>query len=231
MIIWNKDSELSTLNEVPGYGTWKRQINNFLNKDYNQTNTFNDKNIINCPVDHEPNADTVCRFDLRENLQGCAAQGKDHFGYSSGRPCLYLKLNRIVGVPNQPYNDSNNLPKEMPEELKMHIGKQRDKNQVWVHCQGENAADREIVNGNIEYFPKTRGFPAKYFPYKGQLYYQSPVVAIRLKNIPVGQLVHIECRAWAKNIGYVRMHRIGMVHFEIFMLDNATGEMFNYDSY
>lgn len=42
----------------------------------------------------------------------------------------------------------------------------------------------------------------------------------------IGQLLHIECRAWARNIGYDRMKRVGMVHFELMMLDNKTAKKY-----
>ncbi len=52
------------------------------------------------------------------------------YGYNLGQPCIYLKLNRIYGVENVYYNDTSDLPDDMPDSLKAHIAKQADKNQV-----------------------------------------------------------------------------------------------------
>ena len=94
------------------------------------------------------------------------------------------------------------LPELMPATLKAHIKAQTDKDQVWVECHGEYPADIEGL-GDIKYFPATQGFPAKYFPYLGKTKpYQSPLIAVQFANAKANQLLHVECRAWAKNIGY-----------------------------
>ena len=95
-----------------------------------------------------------------------------------------------------------------------------------MDCHGENPADVEAL-GPMSYYPASRGFPSQYFPYYNQRHYQSPVVAVQFKQPTKGQLLHVECRAWAKNIGYNRMDRIGMVHFELFIMDNELAEEYN----
>ena len=100
-----------------------------------------------------------------------------------------------------------------------------------MNCEGENPADREAM-GTIEYHPKTRGFPGHFFPYKGDNdthKYESPLVAVRFKNPRVGQLLHVECRGWAKNIEYNRMDRKGMVRFELLVLDDDHADVFGTD--
>ena len=59
-----------------------------------------------------------------------------------------------------------------------------------------------------------------------QEHYESPLIAVRFENPAMGQLLHIECRAWAKNIRYERMDRIGMAHFELFILDTEMTETY-----
>ena len=59
-----------------------------------------------------------------------------------------------------------------------------------------------------------------------QEHYESPLVAVKFKNPAQGQLLHVECRAWAKNIKYNKMDRIGMTHFELFILDNDMAETY-----
>ena len=59
-----------------------------------------------------------------------------------------------------------------------------------------------------------------------QEHYESPLIAVRFENPAMGQLLHIECRAWAANIRYDRMDRIGMAHFELFILDTEMTETY-----
>jgi len=153
----------------------------------------------------------------KDDLGPC---GMGSYGYDEGKPCIFLKLNKIYGLEHDFYNDTAELPKEMPDSLKTHIGAQADKNQVWVDCQPKKIADKEgLPVDQIKYYPATRGFPKKFFPFKGEEGYRSPLVAVQFepKSSAKGQLLHIECRAWAKNIGYNRRDKIGINSLEILM--------------
>ena len=69
-------------------------------------------------------------------------------------------------------------------------------NMVWLHCDGENAPDKEAI-GTVSYTP-WRGFPGYFFPYYNQLGYLQPIVMVQLKNPTPAVLINIECTAWAK---------------------------------
>ena len=153
-------------------------------------------------------------FDLKK-LGVC---GREPYGYKDGTPCVYLKLNRVYGIENEVFEK---LPEDMPETLKTHIEAQKDQKQVWVECHGENPADIEGL-GEIKYFPESQGFPAKHFPFKNQKGYQSPLVAVQFLNAAQRQMLHIECRAWAANIGYNRRHKIGINRFGLLILDESS---------
>merc|ERR1712156_884888 len=105
------------------------------------------------------------------------------YGYDQGKPCVYLKLNKIYGVKNEIFPDAIKdvvvEGKKIPDELVNVINLEPDKDQVWVECHGEYPADVEAL-GN--------------------------------------QLLHVECRAWAKNIGYNKRDRIGINHLELLIL-------------
>lgn len=218
MIQYNKESEADD-GEIAGYGGWVERAKSFLD-------TYDDSKGKDCSAGDGVDADSItdfCKFKV-SSLGNCASA---NYGFDQGKPCVFLKLNKIYGVENDPYNDVTDLPENMPEELKAHIGKQADKNQVWIECHGEYPADKESL-GEIKYFPASRGFPAYYFPYKNQKGYQSPVVAVQFENAKPNQLLHVECRAWAKNIGYNKRDRIGINHMEIHILDNqSAGEINN----
>jgi sodium/potassium-transporting ATPase subunit beta len=54
--------------------------------------------------------------------------------------------------------------------------------------------------------------------------YISPLIAVQFANAKQNQLLHVECRAWAKNIGYNKRDRIGINHLELLILSNAAAK-------
>jgi len=209
MIAFNKDKKDAQgkphdANYVAGYEGWANRTKEFL----------------------APYADCVgahC-FPLSQLGTACSTYP---YGYDQGKPCVYLKLNKIYGLKNTPYEvaDLDNpelLAKDMPKTLKTHIKSAADKKQVWIECHGEYPADIEGL-GAINYFPAAQGFPDRYFPYMGKKEpYQSPLIAVQFANAKHNQLLHIECRAWAKNIGYSKRDRIGINHMELLILDTDS---------
>jgi len=150
--------------------------------------------------------------------------GTPPYGFDQGKPCVYLKLNKIYGLKNENFKDGE-LPENMPATLKSHIGSQTDKDQTWVECHGEYPGDIEAL-GKIKYFPATQGFEDKFFPYLGKTKdYISPLIAVQFANARQNQLLHVECRAWAKNIGYNKRDRIGINHLELLILSDAAAKV------
>jgi len=215
MIMFNYETAQSSPKDVvPGYAGWVNRTDTFL-QPYNKAAD----NAVDCAAGQQPEAGSFCRFDLAS--LGSCAQG--NHGFDSNSPCLILKLNKIFGLVPDFYTkeDAAELPEDMPDMVKNNINGAEQK--VWVSCQGENPADKEGM-AEFEYFPADAGFPAQYFPYTNQKNYQSPLVAVKLNKVEVGQLLHIECRAWAKNINYNRRDRVGIVHFELMVHDTNTAE-------
>lgn len=136
-------------------------------------------NQKNCDFDSKPNKKQVCKLDL-DNFGECSR--KYAYGYNNSAPCIFLKLNRIFGWEPEYYNNTKDLPTEMPQTLKDHIASldEKKRNQVWVSCQGEDGSDKEIL-GDIEYFP-TRGFPSYFYPYLNVKNYVSPLVAVKFRR-------------------------------------------------
>ena len=119
---------------------------------------------------------------------------------------------------------------ELPKTLKHHIIKTWEENckgragreencpelnMVWLHCDGENDADKENI-GSVSYTP-WRGFPAYFYPYYNQLGYLQPVVMVQLKNPTPGVLINIQCTAWANFIEHDSQTMRGSVHIEFLM--------------
>lgn len=194
------------------YLYWKNLLDEFLSP-YNATVGQNQK-VCNFNQPQDPNK--VCIVDL-ETFGPCTA--KNEYGYNKGRPCVFLKLNKIFDWVPDYYDDVNDLPEDMPEDLVAHI-KALDvtqRQQVWISCKGQHSLDRENV-GTINYFP-ARGLPSYYYPFRNQPGYLSPLVAVQFESLKVNELLNVECRAWAKNIiynGKVR-DRMGSVTFQLFV--------------
>ena len=207
------------------YGVWTKQTSEISNSFYNFQNELR-QFYMHCIRKQEDRMrfyaeGKFCQFDITK-LGPCV---EGNHGFDSASPCLILKLNKIFGLEHE-YHEDTALPEEMPAELKYRIGAATDKNQVWVSCKAEFPADKEGVE-SLELFPKDGGFPSYYFPYLKQENYQSPLVAVRINNITPGQLIHVECRAWAKNIKYNRRDRVGIVRFEVMNHNDQTTEEVN----
>jgi sodium/potassium-transporting ATPase subunit beta len=175
------------------------------------------KNQKICDFDNLPGANQVCALVV-DDFGPCSTQQGYSFNKSS--PCIFLKLNRIYGWEPEYYDDINDLPEEMPDDLKSYITSlpEIQRKQIWVSCKGEFPNDVENV-GKIEYIP-TRGFPSYFYPFTNTQGYLSPLVAVRFARPKLNQIINVECRSWAKNIIYQGgRDRRGSVHFEL-MVDS-----------
>ncbi|KAI8772349.1 sodium/potassium-transporting ATPase subunit beta-1 [Biomphalaria glabrata] len=149
--------------------------------------------------------DKACVFlpEVLGNL--CVKQ--QNYGYDDGQPCILLKLNRIVDwVPEEYTADT------VPDLLK-DTWKEDDPWWIYVKCDGDDDASRENM-GDLLYFPAP-GFHFKYYPFRNQQGYRSPLVFLRMDNPRPGALLFITCRAFAKNIEHDKTENIGQVRFEL----------------
>ncbi|KAJ8920640.1 hypothetical protein NQ315_004779 [Exocentrus adspersus] len=198
------------------YEVWEQNLLRFLDKYYVPSKIAKGNGQVKqCSYSDFPSVGEVCEVSVRD-WEEC---NKDlHFNYHKNSPCIFVKLNKIYGWTPEYYDDPYDLPKEMPESLVKHIrsiNNTRERQNVWVSCEGENPADKEYL-GPVTYYPKDiQGFPGYYFPYLNSEGYLSPLVAIKFERPISGIVINIECRAWAKNIRYSRLERTGSVHFEL----------------
>ncbi|XP_028988407.1 sodium/potassium-transporting ATPase subunit beta-3-like [Betta splendens] len=94
----------------------------------------------------------VCRF-RRDSLNSCSGLVDTTFGFAEGKPCILLKMNRIIGL--KPRGDP------------------------YINCTTKNK-DAQVP---IMYYPGEGRFDKMYFPYygkKAQENYLQPVVAVKL---------------------------------------------------
>ncbi|XP_017069900.1 sodium/potassium-transporting ATPase subunit beta-1 [Drosophila eugracilis] len=186
---------------------WIELIDDFL-RDYNHTEG---REMKHCGFGQVHDPTDVCVVNT-ELFGGCSKA--NNYGYKTNQPCIFLKLNKIYGWKPDVYDEEQ---KDMPDELKKVINgtKKEERQQIWVSCNGHLGKDKEHFQ-NIGYFP-SQGFPSYYYPYLNQNGYLSPLVAVQFNSPPKGQMLDVECRAWAKNIDYsgsVR-DRKGSVTFQI----------------
>lgn len=153
------------------------------------------------PYDSDPGERKVCRFKL-EWLGNCSGINDDSYGYKDGKPCVIIKLNRVLGFkPKPPKNESS----ETSAVLKY------NPYVLPVQCTGKRDEDKEKI-GTVEYFGLGghAGFPLQYYPYYGKLLqpkYLQPLLAVQFTNLTVDTEVRIECKAFGENIGYSEKDR------------------------
>ncbi|CAH0726363.1 unnamed protein product, partial [Brenthis ino] len=209
-LIWYKGTGYDS------YKYWEDQLKDFLSVYKRKGQTAGaGEHIHPCKFNATTPPGKVCDVDV-SGLKPCVEE--NHFSFHKSSPCIFLKLNRIYGWVPEFYDGIENLPEDMPVDLKSHIKNityynSKLANMVWVSCHGETPADQENI-GPISYFP-FQGFPGYYYPYNNAEGYLSPLVAVHLQRPRTGILINIECRAWAKNIKYNRRERLGVVHFEL----------------
>ena len=195
--LFSKDSNLISFSRnhredrgnVLGWGFWAIEAKSFLTSNYENANLTNDNST-------------------RFNTSLLGPCNTAFYGYDQGKPCVFLKLNKIYGLENIPFNDSSQLPEDMSQNLKKVVLKQEDRNNVWVNCQGKSSNDVEDL-GPMKYYPSNQGFPINYFPYFNQKGYESPLVAVQFLSPKLNVRIRIVCKAWAKNINHDRNKKHG----------------------
>jgi len=168
-------------------------------------------------------------FDPKTTLGPC---GSFPYGYVGEhvKPCIYIKLNKIWGWQPRPvqcksdWEEYGSWSPECPPNLRKHLKSaaaiEAGEENIWIDCNGRNAADKEALEGRITYYPASRAIPISYFPYLGERGgldegFHSPLVAIQVEPATRGQLVHIECRAFYSGVRHDAKEKLGLVQFEV----------------
>lgn len=204
---------------------------------------------IDCTIDNEDSLgyrDTIgkfCRFNRTTLSDPCQ---NFPYGYAKGddfKPCVFLKLNRIMDLKPKPINGSNVNEQDASlledpsskiflDELKAAVPPYPAK--VFIKCEGAYPADKEALKGNMKMFPPSPGLtnaaaiPLKYFPYdqfrKGRN--ESPLVAIQFSNLAKnpGRLIHIICKSYYDGVVHSKKKKAGLVKFEIYLNDEPASD-------
>lgn len=143
----------------------------------------------------------ACRF--RRSWLGSCAGDTDNpsFGFADGKPCLIVKLNRIVNFRPRAPSDNQSLPILLQPKFQSNL--------IPIFCTSKKKEDETRV-GEIKYFGFGGGFPLQYYPYYGKLLqpqYLQPLVAIQFVNLTVDSELRIECKVYGENIDYSEKDR------------------------
>ncbi|XP_063161726.1 sodium/potassium-transporting ATPase subunit beta-1 [Candoia aspera] len=146
--------------------------------------------------DGSPGALPSCKF-FRSWLGNCSGVEDPTFGYQDGKPCVIIKLNRVLGfVPKPLPNDS--IPSELLAKYNPNV--------IPILCTAKKTDEVNKI-GPVEYYGLHGfgGFPLQYYPYYGktlQKEYLQPLVAVQFTNLTIDMELRIECKAYAQNIKY-----------------------------
>lgn len=117
----------------------------------------------------------ACQF-RRSLLKNCSGIEDPHFGFSHGKPCILIKINRIVG-----FEAGSGTP-------------------ITVSCGTYKGIGSDL--GTVNFYPENY-FDLMYFPYYGKLThvnYTSPLVAMHFTEVTPNHDVTIECKINGKYI-------------------------------
>ncbi|XP_072282793.1 sodium/potassium-transporting ATPase subunit beta-1 [Pyxicephalus adspersus] len=169
-----------------------RQSDPLIFKDCSETpSTYMDQG----PISPENGKKLSCKFK-REWLGSCSGLQDPSFGFKEGRPCVIIKLNRIVGYKPKPPQNAT-FPGVPGASYNPFV--------IPIICAGKKEDDQPKI-GNVEYFGMSGigGFPLNYYPYYGKLLqpdYLQPLIAVQF-NVTLDTEVRIECKAFGDNIHY-----------------------------
>jgi len=180
--------------------------------------------LKDCTSEDRANYSVGCFFDV-SNINSVCNNETDEFGYSIGQPCVFLRLNKIIGwQPLGTLFDGTNSSNEFEfSQIGNHLKTTQTtfdvtNQNIPISCEPETDADYDNVN-NITFYPST-GVPSYYYPYWNQVAYQPPGVMAQF-DIKPGVVVMLWCKFWTKVTQHDYTDLQGSVHIELFLMNNV----------
>ncbi|KAL6115576.1 atp1b1 [Pungitius sinensis] len=204
-------SEVSfNLNDVETYLPYTKALKDFMAK-YNEDLQKDQMKFEDCgnePADYKNRGDLesdvgirkACRFS-RQLLGPCSGLEDPDFGFKEGKPCIIVKLNRIVNFRPKPPTSNESIPEEAQPKVQPFV--------VPIYCTNKREEDAGKI-GEIKYHGIGDGFPLQYYPYYGKLlhpHYLQPLLALQFTNLTLNTELRIECKVFGDNIGYSEKDR------------------------
>ncbi|KAH8326576.1 hypothetical protein KR067_010483 [Drosophila pandora] len=151
-------------------------------------------------------------FNLDDNAEDYFEECNhdDLWGFPSGKPCLFVKLNYVLGYIPATYDTPGTLPADAPAELADIITKYSGVSKIWLTC--------EVTAGPA---PKFQYIPGPYYTLADEKLPAKPlgrVVAVQLNELKPNSKTFVKCSAWARNIPIdTEFNGIGHVKFSVEM--------------
>ncbi|KAH8292508.1 hypothetical protein KR054_011172, partial [Drosophila jambulina] len=111
------------------------------------------------------------------------------WGYNTGKPCIFVRLNRVYGFKPETYDTPEELPKAAPSELKDVIRKHGGSPRIWLSAKA--------ISGPS---PTFLYYPGPFFDTSDKMTGVQRVVAVQLENMPANREVEVDFKVWARNI-------------------------------
>ncbi|XP_013888727.1 sodium/potassium-transporting ATPase subunit beta-233 [Austrofundulus limnaeus] len=173
---------------------------------YDDSNQQDNMKFEDCgaePADYKDRGDLdsstgtkrACKFP-RELLGPCSGLEDRDFGFSQGKPCLIVKLNRIVNFRPRPPANNDSIPEDAQWKVQPNV--------IPLHCTHKKEEDADKI-GEIKYYGIGGGFPLQYYPYYGKRlhpHYLQPLVALQFTNLTRNTELRVECKVYGQNIDY-----------------------------
>ena len=102
------------------------------------------KNMQTCNYSTTLDGDKWCQFEVDQLGSRCSKAMK--FGYEVGNPCIIVKLNNIFDWKPETYKTSDDLPKNMPEDVKAVI--ERDFTEADSNKVSDEQDNNEATTGH-----------------------------------------------------------------------------------
>ncbi|XP_047211833.1 sodium/potassium-transporting ATPase subunit beta-1b [Girardinichthys multiradiatus] len=137
----------------------------------------------------------ACRFS-KTLLGPCSGLEDPDYGFKQGKPCLIVKLNRIVNFRPKPPYSNDSIPEEAQHKVQANV--------IPLYCTNKKEEDAGKI-GEIKYYGIGEGFPLQYYPYYGKRlhpHYLQPLVALQFTNLTMNTELRIECKVFGENIYY-----------------------------
>ncbi|XP_062390825.1 sodium/potassium-transporting ATPase subunit beta-233-like [Sardina pilchardus] len=214
-----------TMHDLETYLTYISSMRNFL-EPYNVENQRDPWKYEDCgasPSAYKDRGDfdgdigsrRACRFE-QSILGPCSGIEDREFGFRDGKPCLIIKLNRIVHFYPRPPSNNEGIPEEAQQKVQPNV--------MPVHCTSKREEDADKI-GEINYYGIGNGFPLQYYPYYGKILhpqYLQPLVAVQFVNLTRNTELRVECRVFGDNIVHSETDRYqGRFDVKIHVIDDA----------
>ncbi|KAK5609785.1 hypothetical protein CRENBAI_021086 [Crenichthys baileyi] len=191
--------------EMETYLPYVKVLRDFLNQydDEKQTDNMQFEDCGAEPGDYKNRGDLesdmgvrkACRFS-KTLLGPCSGLEDPDYGFKQGKPCVIVKLNRIVNFRPKPPYSNDSIPEEAQHKVQAHV--------IPLYCTNKKEEDAGKI-GEIKYYGIGEGFPLQYYPYYGKRlhpHYLQPLVALQFTNLTMNTELRIECKVFGENIYY-----------------------------